>query len=75
MRFNDLALALLDRLVHELNDFATIDAHHVIMVVIAGDFENRMATIKIVPLYDAGSLELGQHAVDGRESNVLTAIH
>lgn len=74
VRLNDFALALLDRLVEELNDFAAVDTHHVIVVVVAGDFEHGMAAIKIVPLHDAGGLELRQHTVDRGQPYILTGI-
>lgn len=73
--FDDLFLAFLDFRVHEFDDFAGIDADHVIMVTAVGQFEDGMAAIEVVAHHQAGGFELGQDAVDGGQTDVFTRLH
>ena len=51
--------------------FAALDAHHVVMVAPLIDLEHRAPTFEIVADHQTGSLELGQHAVDGGKPHFL----
>lgn len=67
----DLLLAALDGLVEELDDLAAVEAHHMVVVFLLGDLEHGMTAIEIVANHQACRLELGQHAIDGRQADVL----
>ena len=68
---DDFTLATLDFLVEELDHLTRIEAHHVVVVGATGDFEYRVGTVEVVPLDDAGGLELRQDAIDGGETDVF----
>lgn len=72
---DDLPLALLDFRVHELDDFAGIDANHVVVVAAVGKFEDSMTAVEVVANHQAGGLELGQHAIDSGQTYVLARLH
>ena len=67
----DLALQLLDPIVAKLDDFAGIEAHHVIVVGSIRELENGSATLEIVACDEAGMLELRQNSIDGRETELI----
>lgn len=67
-----LLLAALDGLVEEFDDLSAIQAHHMIVVFFLGDLEHCMPAIEIVANDQSCGLELGQHAVDGGQTNVFT---
>jgi hypothetical protein len=54
----------------ELLDTTTIDADEMVMVLSRAQFENRLARFEIMPLEQAGLLELGQHAVNGGQADI-----
>lgn len=70
--FGNFLLATLDGLIEELDDLATLQAHHVVMMFLLGDFEDRVTAIEIVPHHQPCRLELGQHAIDGGQTNIFT---
>ena len=72
--FNYFSLTPFNFRINKLNDFTGIDTHHMIVVMVCGYFEYRVATIKIVPLDDAGSFELREHSVDSRQADVFAVI-
>ena len=40
-----------------------------------GQLEDGMTTIEVVPNYRAGRLELGQHTIDSRQTDILARLH
>jgi hypothetical protein len=46
-----------------------------IMVAAVCQFEYGMAAIEIMPNHEASRLELGQHAVNGRQTDILAGLH
>lgn len=64
-------LALLDRRITELFDAPAVHAHHVVVMLAAVQFEDRGAALEVVAGHQTSRLELGEHAVDGREPDVL----
>lgn len=67
----DFLLAPLDQLVAELFDLAALDAQYVIVMIAAVEFENGVAGFEVVPFDKTRGLELGQHAIHGREPDFL----
>jgi len=67
----DGLLALFDAAVHELFDRATVHTDDVIVMRAMIELENRDAAFEMMSGYEAGGLELSQHAVNGREADVL----
>jgi hypothetical protein len=59
----DFVLPSLNEFVAELFDPAALDAHDVIVVLAAVQFEDRVSTLEMVALYQACRLELGQDPV------------
>ena len=72
---NDFTLAALDFLVEEFDDLTGIEAHHVIVVRFLRHLKHRVPAVEIVPLYQAGRLELGQDPVDGGQPDIFTGIN
>src|SRR5690606_1831600 len=66
-----LLLPLLDDVVVELLDAAALQADHMVMVVALGEFEHRLVAFEVMALNNTGTLELRQHTVYRRKSNVL----
>lgn len=75
MLFHDLFLPLFDFGVDEFDDLTGIHADHVVVVAAVSQFEHGMAAIEVVADDEAGSLELGKHAVDRRKAYVLAGFH
>src|ERR1700690_3397377 len=67
----DRLLPLLDAAVHELFDMSAVDADDVIVGGTMIELEHRSAALEMVARHEAGRLELRQHAVDGREPDIL----
>jgi hypothetical protein len=65
------ALPLLDTFVGELFDPAAVYADDVVVVSALVQLEDGRAALEMMPGHQAGRLELGQHAVDGGEADVL----
>lgn len=70
----DIALALLDRWIEEFLDSATLLTHDVVVVVTAIEFEDRLPSLEVMLLGEAGVHELRQHAIDRRQSDLLPAL-
>ena len=71
---DDLSLAALDLFVDELNHFTVVNTNHVIMVMIASDFEYCVATIKVMPLHNASGLKLCEYPINRGKSDVFACI-
>jgi hypothetical protein len=66
----DLLLALLDFRVIELFDLAAFKADQVVVMRAFIQFENRLARLEMITVEQASLLELGQHAVYGRQTDI-----
>src|SRR5271155_3973173 len=64
-------LAVLDAAVHELFHLAAVNTHDVIVVGAVIEFEHRHAAFEMMAGHEAGSLELGENAVNGSQTDVL----
>ncbi len=64
-------LPILDEHIDELNDLAAFDAHQVIVMITAIEFEDRLASFEMAAAHQPRALELGQDAIDGRQSDIL----
>ncbi len=67
----DFVLAAFDFLIHELENLAIVQTHHVIVMFAAIHLKHRMGAIKIMPLHNVRRLELGKHPIDGGEPHVV----
>jgi hypothetical protein len=67
-------LALFDDLVVKLDHPATGDIHQMVVMLANVDLKYRVTAIKIVSRDQAGRLKLGQHTIDGGESNLFSRI-
>ena len=67
----DRFLAHFDRLVDELFDAAAVQTHDMVVMRSLVELEHGHAVFKMVPRHESGGLELREHAVDGREADVL----
>ena len=74
MSCGDLCLTLLDDFIVKLDDFVVIKTNHMIVMLIRGQLENRVTTLEVMPDHQAGSLELGQHPIDGREAHIVSVL-
>ena len=70
----DLALQLLDSLVVELRHAPRLETHHVIVMRAVGELEDGLAAFEVVAAHEPRSLELRQHAVNGRKPELLAAV-
>jgi len=68
----NLLLALFDQVVAELFHPAAFDADDVVVMLPAIQFKYGVATLEVVALDQAGSLELSQHPVYRRQTNLLS---
>lgn len=69
------SLQALDVGADKLNHFAGFDIHHVVVMIAAHQFEHRMSALEMVAVHQTRSLELGQHAIDGGEADVVVGIY
>jgi hypothetical protein len=67
---SDLLLPFLDLRVVELLDATALQAHEVIVMLAFVQLVDRLARFEVVPGQQARLLELRQHAVDGRKSDI-----
>ncbi|MEN9838453.1 MAG: hypothetical protein RLZ79_2121 [Pseudomonadota bacterium] len=67
-------LTPLDIVIHELFDVSAIDALDVIMVRAFVELEDRHTVGEMVSGHETCGLELGQHAIDGCKTDVLTGV-
>ncbi len=72
MFFSDFLLAALDGFIEELDDLTAFQAHHMIMMLILRNLEDRVTAIEVVPHHQSCRLELGQHAIDGSQTNIFS---
>ena len=71
---DDLSLAALDLFIDELNHFTVVNTNHVVMMMIASDFEYCVAAIKIMPLHNASGFELREYPINGGKADVFACI-
>lgn len=71
---DDIPLQFFDVLVDEFDDLAGFEAHHVIVVLTIVQFVNGPTTFEIVPGHEARMLELGQHPIHGRKTNLFPRV-
>ena len=70
----DGMLAPLDIVIHELLDVSAIDTLDVVVVRTLVELEDCHAVGEVVTRHETGSLKLGQHAINGRETDILARI-
>jgi len=70
----DIALKLLDPLIHELDHVTRLETDHVVVMRAIGQLEDCGATLEVVPGHESRLLELRQHAVDRGQTQFLAAI-
>jgi len=70
----DLVLPFLDAHVRELLHPAAVRAHDVVVVLTLVQFEDGGAALEVVTCDQPGGLELGEHAVHGRQPDVLVGL-
>src|SRR5450432_4298150 len=69
-RHGNVFLALFDLGVVELLDPAAVHADQMVVVLAFVELEHRLAALEVVARQDAGLLELHQHAIHRRQSDV-----
>ncbi len=69
-----LALALFDHFVGELDHLATVEANQMVVVLLSGQLEYRLATFEVVTGNDTGIIKLVENAIDGSETNLFTQV-
>ena len=70
----DLALTLFDHFVGELDHLAAVEADQVVVVLLGGQLEYRLATFEVVTGNDTGIIKLVENAIDGSETNLFTQV-
>ena len=70
----DFALQLLDALVVELRDSPGLETDHVVVMRSIGELEHGLAAFEVVPTHEPRPLELRQHAIDGRQTELFATI-
>lgn len=70
----DIALALLDHLVGELDHLAAVEADQVVVVFLGGQFEHRFAPFEVVTGNNTGIIKLVENAIYGSETNLFTLV-
>ena len=70
----DLALQLLDLAALELDDLAGVHVHHVVVVAATVQLVDRLAAFEVVLEHQSSRLELGQHAIDRRQSDLVAVL-
>ena len=70
----DLFLALFDRFVDELFDAAAVQTHDMVVMRSLVELEHGHAVFKMVPRHQPRGLELREHAVHRRETDVLVRL-
>jgi len=70
----DGLLAFLDNFVDELFHPAALEADDMVVMTAVIQFEHRAAALEIVPLHETGGFELGEDAVDGGQTDVLSRL-
>ena len=67
----DLMLETFDLLTDELNHFPAVHINHVVVMFATIEFIDSLTAFEIMLDDDACRLELGQHAIDRRQANIL----
>ena len=70
----DFLLELLDTVIDKFDDLSRLQANHVIVVTAVGEFENRHPAFEVVPVDQAGALELRQHPVDRGQAEFVAPL-
>jgi len=70
----DFALPLLDRGVREFLDPSAVVADDVVVVLSLVELEDRRAALEVMAGHESRRLELGQHAIDGGQADVLVGL-
>ena len=70
----DLFLTLFDGVIHELFDAAAVKTDDMIVMRSLVELEHGHAVFKMMARHQAGGLELREHAVHGREADVLVRL-
>lgn len=70
----DVLLNLLDAVVEELDDPAGLEANHVVVMRPVRELKYRRTTLKMVAADQPGLLELHQHSIDRRETELIAAL-
>jgi len=66
----DLDLPLLDLGIEEFLDAPAGQAHEMVVVLLVVELEDRLARLEVVADQESRLLELREHAIDGRETDV-----
>ena len=74
MTCGNFALTQFDGIITEFDHFAAIQANKVIVVVLLGQFENRLAAFEIMTGNNARVIELVQHTIHGCQPNLFTHV-
>ncbi len=72
--FSDFLLTALDGVVKEFDDLTALQAHHMVVVLFLGQFEDRVTAIKIMSDHQARRLELSQHTIDCRQPHIFARL-
>ncbi len=72
--FGNLALALLNHLVGELDHLAAVQANQMVVVLLSRQLEYRLAPFEVMAGHDTGIIKLVENTVDGGEANLFTQI-
>ncbi len=72
MAFGDFPLKGFDLGTDEFDDPAGLDADHVVVVLAAIELIDRMSAFEMMLGHEPRRFELGQHAIDGRDTDVGT---
>jgi hypothetical protein len=72
--FGHRGLPILDARIHELFDAAAVQTHDVVVVGALIKLEHRHAVLEVMAGHKPRRLELREHAVHGRKSDVLVGL-
>ena len=70
----DAGLAFFDFGVEELLDLAALQADQMVVVVALVQLEHRLVAVEVVAHQKTGLLELGEHAVDRGQTDILAFV-
>ena len=70
----DFLLELFDTIIDEFDDLSRLQANHVIVMTAVGEFEHRHPAFEVVPVHQAGALELRQHPVDRGQAEFVALV-
>ena len=75
MFLDNFLLTTLNFRIVEFDHLARINAHHVVMVAAISQLEHGVTAIEVMPLDQACSLKLRQHAIHGGQAHIFTRFH